>query len=201
MFILLALLSAIFVSIIILIKSQFIAKKVCRILLKAVSIFLVIISLTVIVVDFASYTKGGIITEEKISIQQGKITRYFKFFSVNDKYWGVGENFTGHIMATAMNPKNMEIRTIPVESVLEYPVAITHLPITNFIIKMEYLTTDRYLENKKYEFHKSGFYMYEYKMIFYVVILNFVLLLIVVFSAIKRKRAIKKERNTLERYE
>ncbi len=195
MFILFALLSLIFVSIMMLIKSQFSSKKAYRILLKTISIFLLVISITVITVDFVSYTKGGIVTEEKISIQQDKITNYFRFFSVNDKYWGVGENFTGHIMATAMNPTNMEIRTIPVESVLEYPVAITHLPITNFIIKMEYITTDRHLENKKYEFHKSGFYMYEYKMICYVVILNFVLLLIAVFSAIKRKRAIKRERS------
>ncbi len=195
MFILFALLSLIFVSIMMLIKSQFSSKKAYRILLKTISIFLLVISITVITVDFVSYTKGGIVTEEKISIQQDKITNYFRFFSVNDKYWGVGENFTGHIMATAMNPTNMEIRTIPVESVLEYPVAITHLPITNFIIKMEYITIDRHLENKKYEFHKSGFYMYEYKMICYVVILNFVLLLIAVFSAIKRKRAIKRERS------
>jgi len=175
-------------SLILLIVSRSFISRAVKNTVSIIAVILILFSAVTLIVDFTAYTKGGIISEEHITIRQVKINDRIEFFSVNNKYWSVGENFKGHIMATALNPTNMEIRTTPIETILQYPIAIYHLPISKCIIKMEYLTTDRHLENKNFEFYKSGYIDTENKLISIVALLSFIALIAVIITTIKKKR-------------
>ena len=177
-------------SLILLIVSRSFISRAVKNTVSIIAVILILFSAVTLIVDFTAYTKGGIISEEHITIRQVKINDRIEFFSVNNKYWSVGENFKGHIMATALNPTNMEIRTTPIETILQYPIAIYHLPISKCIIKMEYLTTDRHLENKNFEFYKSGYIDTENKLISIVALLSFIALIAVIITTIKKKRCI-----------
>jgi len=190
MFALFALAALLCLSIILLIVSRFFISRAVKNTFSIIAVILILFSAVTLIVDFTAYTKGGIVSEEHITIRQRKINDRIEFFSVNKKYWSVGEDFNGYIMATAKNPTNMEIRTVQAETILQYPIAIYHLPISKYVVKMEYLTTDIHLVNKNFEFFKSSYIDTENKIISIVALLSFIALIAVIITTIKKKRCI-----------
>lgn len=190
MFALFALAALLCLSLILLIVSRSFISRAVKNTFSIIAVILILFSAVTLIIDFTVYTKGGIVSEEHITIRQGKINDRIEFFSVNYKYWSVGKNFKGHIMATAQNPTNMEIRTTPIETIMQYPIAIYHLPISKYVVKMEYLTTDRHLANKNFEFFKSGYIDTENKIISIVALLSFIAFIAVIITTIKKKRCI-----------
>ena len=188
MFVLFSLIAISCISVIVILKSQSISNGTFRRILRIAAAAILAVSVITLAVDFTAYIKGGIVETEQITIQQGKLNSRIEFFVINNKYWSVGENFTGHVMATAINPTNMEIRTSPIETILEYPVAIYHLPVSKFIVKMEYLTTNRHLVNKNFEFFTSGYIDDENKIMSYIALLSFAAMIAVVILTISKKR-------------
>lgn len=117
-----------------------------------------IIALLVIIIsatDFVAYLNGGVKTTEYVTILQLDKDNSIGYFTVNDKYWGIGGNFQTHRIITATNPKNTEIRVIHTESFLkENLCTIYYLPISKFIIKIEIPITDGNLQTDNFIFYK-----------------------------------------------
>ena len=117
-----------------------------------------IIALLVIIIsatDFVAYLNGGVKTTEYVTILQLDKDNSIGYFTVNDKYWGIGGNFQTHRIITATNPKNTEIRVIHTESFLkENLCTIYYLPISKFIIKIEIPIKDGNLQTDNFIFYK-----------------------------------------------
>lgn len=114
-------------------------------------LLVIIISLT----DFVTYLNGGVKTTEYVTISQLDKDNTTGYFTVNNKYWGIGGNFQKHRIITATNPKNTEIRVIHIESFLkENLCTIYYLPISKFIIKIEIPIADGNLHTDNFIFYK-----------------------------------------------
>ena len=125
--------------------------KYLRCMACVLALLVIIISAT----DFVAYLNGGVKTTEYVTISQLDKDNTTGYFTVNDKYWGIGGNFQKHRIITATNPKNTEIRVIHIESFLKENICtIYYLPISKFIIKIEIPITDGNLHTDNFIFYK-----------------------------------------------
>lgn len=115
------------------------------------ALLVIIISTT----DLIAYLNGGVKTTEYVTISQPDKDNSIGYFTVNDTYWGIGENFQTHKIITVTKQKNTEIRVIHIESFLkENLCTIYYLPISKFIIKIEIPITDGNLQTDNFIFYK-----------------------------------------------
>lgn len=94
------------------------------------------------VIEFIVYLNGGITSTEYLLITQPQADNPAGYFTVNDKYWGIGGNFQQRKMILIQNEKDTEIRFVQAEDYLnENKCTIYYLPISKFIMKIEVHTT------------------------------------------------------------
>ncbi len=127
-------------------KNKYISCTAC-----VIALLVIIISAT----DFVAYLNGGVKFTEYVTISQPDEDNSIGYFTVNDKYWGIGGDFQTHRIITATNPKNTEIRVIHTEPFLkENLCTIYYLPISKFIIKIEIPITDGNLHTDNFIFYR-----------------------------------------------
>ena len=116
---------------------------------------LVLLVIIISATDFVAYLNGGVKFTEYVTISQHDEDNSIGYFTVNDKYWGIGGDFQTHRIITATNPKNTEIRVIHTEPFLkENLCTIYYLPISKFIIKIEIPITDGNLHTDNFIFYR-----------------------------------------------
>lgn len=127
-----------------------IKNKYLRCMAWVLALLVIIISVT----DFVAYLNGGVRSSEYVALSQPVEDNSIGYFTVNDKYWGIGGNFQTHRIITATNPKNTEIRVIHTEPFLkENLCTIYYLPISKFIIKIEISITDGNMNTDNFIFY------------------------------------------------
>lgn len=88
--------------------------------------------------ELIAYLNGGITSTEYLSISQSHTDNPVGYFTVNNKYWGIGGNFQQRKMILIQNEKDTEIRFVQPENFLnEKKCTIYYLPISKFIMKIE----------------------------------------------------------------
>lgn len=116
-----------------------------------IALLVIIISVT----DFVAYLNGGVKSSEYVTLSQPVENNLIGYFTVNNKYWGIGGDFQKHRIITATNPKNTEIRVIHTEPFLkENLCTIYYLPISKFIIKIQIPITDGNMNTENFIFYK-----------------------------------------------
>ena len=96
----------------------------------------------ILATEFIAYLNGGITCTEYLSITQPQADNPVGYFTVNDKYWGIGGNFQQRKMILIQNEKDTEIRFVQAENYLnKNKCTIYYLPISKFIMKIEVHTT------------------------------------------------------------
>ena len=114
---------------------------------------LVLLVIIIFATDFVAYLSGGVISAEHVTLSQPDEDNFIGYFTVNDKYWGIGGNFQDHRIITATTPKDTEIRVIHTEPFLkENLCTIYYLPVSKFIIKIEIPITDGNLHTDNFVF-------------------------------------------------
>lgn len=143
--------------------------------------------LIIAAVESTAYFKGGLTAViTKVNISQVNIGENADFFNVNGRFWSVHANdmTTGHTMITAQNPTNMEIRTIPAESLLEKQFIISYLPISRYIIKMQVPITDINNITKNFNCFSSEWWNFENEVVRAVLIVAFGMLIYLGISSL-----------------
>ncbi len=96
------------------------------------------ITIIMFLADFVVYLNGGVTSTEYLSITQPQADNPVGYFTVNDKYWGIGGKFQQRKMILIQNEKDTEIRFVQAEDYLnENKCTIYYLPISKFIMKIE----------------------------------------------------------------
>ncbi len=98
----------------------------------------IIAALTMILLatEFIAFLNGGVTSTEYLSIAQADNPA--GYFTVNNKYWGIGGNFQQKKMILIQNEKDTEIRFVQAEDFLnKNKCTIYYLPISKFIMKIE----------------------------------------------------------------
>lgn len=194
MFVFFTLLAGICIAVSLLIGCQFIKHRYVRGIVSVLTVLIIVSSSVVLAIDFTSCLNGGVKVTEKITLSQKKITKSLDCYTINNRYWSVGGNFQEYEMLSAIKPKNMEIKTVKLDTLIkEHEFIIYYLPITKFIVKMEVPMIDGDSEVSNYEFMESGYYMYENKLISYVAVLSFVIMLLMIVVSIRKKMMQKQE--------
>ena len=92
----------------------------------------------ILATEFIAYLNGGITSTEYLSISQSPTDNSAGYFTVNNKYWGIGGNFQQRKMILIQNEKDTEIRFVQAENYLnKNKCTIYYLPISKFIMKIE----------------------------------------------------------------
>ena len=194
MFVFFALLAVICIEISVLVRCQFIKNKHCRRVVCVITALIIAVSSAVFVIDFVSYLKGGTTTTDKISMSQTKITKSLDYFTVNGTYWSVGGHFQENEMLLSTKQKYTEFKIMPLDGLTKQHEFIIHyLPASKFIIKLEVPMIDGNLDVSNYKLLESGYHMYENKLMSYVAVLSFVMMITVIIVTIIRSRKLRRE--------
>lgn len=176
------------ITLIVLIKSQFWFSWETKGKVRIICVAFAALILIIAAVEGTAYFKGGLTaTETNVKISQVNIGENADFFNVNGKYWSIhGDDIaTGHTMITAQNPKNMEIRTLPAESLLEKDFIISYLPISRYIIKMRVPISHSDGTTTNFDCFSSEWWNFENEVVRLVLIFAFIALICISISSLK----------------
>lgn len=137
-------------------------------------------------IELMAYIKGGFKYTDRIDIEQYSIGEKVKIFTVNNRFWGIGEKFEDSIMATGNTPDSIQYRVSPIKSVLRNQVAVYYLPLSKHIIKMEYLTTNRHGVNIRFNFFENYCNYFENKTMIFIAFASFLVATIVCVRTLRK---------------
>jgi len=128
--------------------------------LKYVVCIIRLLIMIILATEFIAFLNGGITSTEYLLITQPQVDNPAGYFTVNDKYWGIGGNFQQRKMILIQNEKDTEIRFVQAEDYLnKNKCTIYYLPISKFIMKIEVpLTTTKTPQ----DFHPAVFCIIKY---------------------------------------